>query len=215
MYIQSINNSNNISSYGKPNGKNNGFTDRVMQKIIDIIPKHTTKESARKLETWSKRDNWVSKPMQNRAIMGVTAMMTQPVIDYNNKRVDKETRKMAFFNRCAVILAGTTVGMFAVRGPIYTMIEKMTNIKGTSKSSKALLPKKYLSEMTKNEKYLNNYRTALSTGIALAAMCVTNFVLDAPFTILLTNYFKDHFCSSKNSEQKENKVALNKGGANE
>ena len=122
---------------------------------------------------------------------------------------------MAFFNRCAVILAGTTVGMFAVRGPIYTMIEKMTDIKGTSKSSKALLPKKYLSEMTKNEKYLSNYRTALSTGIALAAMCVTNFVLDAPFTIFLTNYFKDHFCSSKNSEQKENKVALNKGGANE
>ena len=178
MYIQSINNSNNISSYGKPNGKNNGFTDRVMQKIIDIIPKHTTKESARKLETWSKRDNWVSKPMQNRAIMGVTAMMTQPVIDYNNKRVDKETRKMAFFNRCAVILAGTTVGMFAVRGPIYTMIEKMTNIKGTSKSSKALLPKKYLSEMTKNEKYLNNYRTCCNVCNEFCFGCSVYNIID-------------------------------------
>ena len=35
----------------------------------------------------------------------------------------------------------------------------------------------------KNPKLMKNYRSALSTGIAIAAMCVTNFVADAPLTV--------------------------------
>ena len=63
----------------------------------------------------------------------------------------------------------------------------MTNIGGKSKSSKALLPKKFLGEISKNEKFLKNYRNALSSSLAILAMCVTNFVLDAPLTVFLTN----------------------------
>lgn len=44
--------------------------------------------------------------------------------------------------------------MFVVRGPIYKGILSMTNIKGNSKFSKALLPKKYLKELNDNPKFL-------------------------------------------------------------
>ena len=55
-----------------------------------------------------------------------------------------------------------------------------------------------------NEKFVKNYRSALSMAVALGAMCVTNFVLDAPLTIFLTNYFKDKF-----AERHEEKPAQN------
>lgn len=203
MNIQPMN-SYNISAQGKPNGRGNGIGTRITQKILDVLPSHTQKESAKKLDKWNKIDNWASKPMQNRGIMGVTALLTQPFIDYNNKKVDEETRKMAALNRCAVILAGTSVGMFVVRGPLYTAVEKMTDLKGESKFSKALLPKKYLSEMSKNEKFVKNYRSALSMAVALGAMFVTNFVLDAPLTIFLTNYFKEKFAERHEEKQAQN-----------
>ena len=63
----------------------------------------------------------------------------------------------------------------------------MTNLKGKSKYSKFLIPKKSLSEISSNEEFLKHYRSALSMGLVLIANCVTNFVLDAPLTIFLTN----------------------------
>ncbi len=206
MNIQPINNS--VSMQGRQNNNAwNNLKNSVVQKIIDVIPEHTHKESAKKLEKWNKIDNWVSKPAQNRGIMGATAILTQPFIDYNNKKVDQETRKMAFLNRLAVILAGTTVGMFIVRGPIHTLTEKMTNLKGNSKFSKALLPKNFLNEIAENEKFLKNYRVALSTSLAVATCAITNFLLDAPLTIYLTNLFHDKLCDkNKNTAKKATEV---------
>ncbi len=202
MNIQPIDNSN-ISMHGNPNSNWNRIKDRVMQKIIDAAPECTFNESAKKLDKLNKIDNYISKPMQNRGIMGATALLTQPFIDYNNKKVDKETRRIAFFNRCAVILAGTGVGMFLVRGPVYKAVEKMTNLKGESKYSKALLPKKYLKEISENEKFLKNYRSSLAMGISLALMFFTNFLCDAPATIFLTNFFKEHFGTPKTEKEEK------------
>jgi hypothetical protein len=81
--------------------------------------------------------------------------------------------------------------MFVVRGPVHKLVEKMTNPLGTGKYSKALLPKDYLKEITKNKNYLKNYRTTLSMVLALGVMCITNFVLDAPLTIILTNMLNE------------------------
>ena len=67
----------------------------------------------------------------------------------------------------------------------------MTNIESKTKTAKALLPKRFLGEIAKNEKFLKNYRSALSSGLAILAMCVTNFVLDAPLTVFLTNKLND------------------------
>lgn len=157
------------------------------QRIWDAIPQHTQSESAKKLEQWKKIDEFISRPAENRGIMGATALLTQPAIDYYNNKVDEETRRVARNRTIAKIIAGASVGMFVVRGPIYKLITKMTDINGKSRFSKSLLPKKYLTEIGKNEKFLKNYRSALSMAIALVAMCFTNFALDAPFTIFLTN----------------------------
>lgn len=186
---------------GKPNSNWNKLKTRIAQKVIDVIPGHTQKESARKIDKWNRFDNWSSRPDVNRGILGATALVTQPVIDACNHRVDEETRKVSVCRTIAKIIAGTSVGMFVVRGPIYKAITKMTDLKGKSKYSKSLLPKKYLAEIANNEKFLKNYRSALSMSIALAAMCVTNFVLDAPITVALTNLFKDKFIS-KGKEDK-------------
>lgn len=160
-----------------------------LQRIWDAIPEYTKKDSTKKLEQWKKIDEFISKPAENRGIMMVTALMTQPAIDYFNPKVDEETRVVARNRTIAKVLAGGTVGMFIVRGPIYKLITKMTNPNGTSKNSKALLPKKYINEIISNEKFLKNYRNALSMILALGAMCFTNFAFDAPFTIYLTNSF--------------------------
>lgn len=197
MNIQSGQN-NNISMQGK---RWDRFTNKIMQKTLDLFPEHTAKESARKLEKWNNFDNWISRPDVNRAVMGATALVTQPFIDACNHNVDEETRKVSICRTIAKIIAGTGVGVFVVRGPLYKAITSMTNINGKSKYSKKLLPKKFLAEISNNEKFLNNNRSALSMSIALGAMCITNFVLDAPLTIALTNLFKDSI--SKKPKEKE------------
>lgn len=189
MNVQPINNS--ISMQGNPNNFWNNLKRKVSQKAIDALPLHTVKESAKKIETWEQIDSFMSRPAENRGIMGATALLTQPAIDYHNHKVDKETRRISRNRTIAKILAGTGVGMFVVRGPIYKAIQSMTNIRGNSKFSKALLPKKYLNDIAQNPKFLKNYRSALAMSIALGAMCITNFVIDAPLTALLTNYLND------------------------
>ena len=181
---------NSVSMQGKKDGSWSRLKRRVAQKIIDTLPSHTQKESARKREEWNKFDNWISKPAQNRAIMGLTAIITQPAIDYNNPKVDNETRTVSRNRTIAKIIAGTCVGIL-VRGSAYEAVTNMTNIESKTKTAKALLPKRFLGEIAKNEKFLKNYRSALSSGLAILAMCVTNFVLDAPLTVFLTNKLND------------------------
>ncbi len=181
---------NSVSMQGKKDGSWSRLKRRVAQKIIDTLPSHTQKESARKREEWNKFDNWISKPAQNRAIMGLTAIITQPAIDYHNHKVDNETRTVSRNRTIAKIIAGTCVGIL-VRGSAYEAVTNMTNIESKTKTAKALLPKRFLGEIAKNEKFLKNYRSALSSGLAILAMCVTNFVLDAPLTVFLTNKLND------------------------
>ena len=196
-------------------GKNwNSITDRIMQKILDAVPTATAKESAKKLERWKKTDDVISRPAQNRGILGATALITQPAIDYYNHRVDEETRTVSRNRTIAKIIAGTAVGMFVVRGPIYKAIVNMTDLNGKSKLSKALIPKSQLLDITKNPKFLKNYRSALSMSIALLAMSVTNFVLDAPLTVYLTNMLNDKTLAKKDKGAEQNKGMNAENGIN-
>lgn len=171
--------------------------DKIKQKILDLAPSATFKDSEKKLEKMDKIDSWMSRPDVNRAIMGATAIILQPTIDACNRRVDDETRKVSIYRTLAKIIAGTTVGI-AVRGLSYMAVQKMTDMKSNGKHSKALIPDKYLKVFAKNEKFLKNHKSTLSTGIAILAMCITNFVIDAPLTVYLTNKF-----ISKSENQKE------------
>ena len=57
--------------------------------------------------------------------------------------------------------------------------------------------------MTKDAKLLKNYRSALSTAVAILAMCFTNFAIDAPLTVYLTNKFNDKTASNPADSKKK------------
>lgn len=194
---------NSVPMRGKTPGESkwNKFKHYLTQKALDVLPERTIKEDRNKLRQWNRVDNWISKPAQNRGILGVTALATQPAIDYYNHRVDEETRTVSRNRTIAKIIAGTVVGMFVVRGPIYDAVAKLTDIKGKKRYSKALIPKVFLKEIYKNEKFLTNYRSALSMMLALGAMSITNFVLDAPLTTFLTNRLNEQSERKKKNEK--------------
>lgn len=119
-------------------------------------------------------DNHVSSPEQ-RLIMGVTALFSQPFIDLNNKRVNEETRLMSFSRTLAKIVVGTTVG-FSVR-------------KGAIKFAKDYIVKK----MPEHQKNLNdlicqNQANTIGSVLGIVVSLFTNFLIDAPLTQIMTNY---------------------------
>lgn len=204
MNIQPSNNS--VNMYGKSTNQNwwNSTVKKIEQKVLDKIPEKTVKDSDKQIQKWNHWGNKISKPAENRAIMGATAMFTQPALDYYNHKVDKETRTVSKNRTIAKIAVGTGVGVFVVRGPIYKGIDTMTNPKGASKISKALLPKKFLTELASNETFLKNYKSTLSMVVALLAMCGTNFLLDAPLTAILTNKLNEKSLAAKNAKEATN-----------
>ena len=197
MNIQPIQNYN-VSMQGKPN-PNGGwkFLRKIEQKILNIFPEKTLKESEKSVENFKKYDTKISNPFENRLIMGATALLTQPAIDYYNHRVDDETRTVSRNRTIAKIIAGTAVGA-CVRKLCFNLIDNMTEIDGKGKNSKKLLPEKYAEEFAKDLKKLKNYKSALATIVALGAMCFTNIFLDAPLTLFLTNKF--NLASNKNTK---------------
>lgn len=178
------------------------FKNSIKQRVIDAVPESTIKDGTKRVEKWKYFDEKMSKPAENRFIMGATAMVTQPVIDYNNHKVDQETRRVSRNRTIAKILAGTGVGMI-VRGSCYSLVKKMTDVNGKSKYSQALLPTEFLKDLTKDAKLLKNYRSALSTAVAILAMCFTNFAIDAPLTVYLTNKFNDKTASNPADSKKK------------
>ena len=186
MNIVPVNN-NDVSMKGKmPDWSE--FRKKVCQKILDTLPEATYKDSKPTLDKLKNIDERISRPAENRAIMGTTAILTQPGIDSYNPRADKETRRMSMVKDISKITVGTCVGIL-VRGGSYKLVEKMTDVDGKNSYSKYLLPKsnKHMSDFKKHIKLLKNYRSALSTGLAIAAMCITNFAIDMPLTLFLTN----------------------------
>lgn len=141
----------------------------------------------------------LSRPDVNRAIMGATAIMTQPFIDYYNPDVDRDTAKVSTFRTIGKIIAGTTVGC-AVRSLCYYGTHALTSMaKNAPAWRQTLLPPKSIMEYlaNKNPDWLKNHRSVLATIIGLGAMLFTNVLLDVPFTNLISEkllkrYRKNH-----------------------
>ena len=178
--------SNKTSFCGK--GGNSGVWNKFKQRIIDTL---SDKVFGDNVEKWDKFNNFMAKPAENRAIMGGVALVTQPAIDYYNHRVDEETREVSRNRTIAKILAGTTVGI-CVRELCYRLVNSSTKPDKLTKFSQKLLPKKYVKDLLDNPTHLKNYRNALSTIVALCVMTFTNFLLDAPLTVYMTNKFNEY-----------------------
>ncbi|HIS82735.1 hypothetical protein KID03_06640 [bacterium] len=181
-----------MSISGITNSIRNG-SQRLQQAFYDCVPNRIVNS-----EKWQKRIKWVGSEIsspENRLILGVTALMSQPFIDAHNKSVDEDTRKVSVCRTIAKIVAGTLTG-YAIRKGCISAINKWSKlptsvdkngqkIKLTSLNT-FFSPTNAYSDLTEPFK---QYRNALGTIAALMVMTVTNFLIDAPLTKYLTNKF--------------------------
>lgn len=194
----------NVSMHGAPKVPNDKFLDRIIkkieQRIINTIPEKTFKDSKLLTDKFEKCVKVITRPDVNRVIMGVAALATQPAIDYYNHRVDEETRYVSRNRTIAKIIACTSVGA-VVRGSCYKLVDLLTKANSPKKYSKWLLPKQFIETLKKEPTKLANYKNALSTMVALLVMTFTNFLLDAPLTLLFTNKLNER--TAKKRQEKE------------
>jgi len=130
---------------------------------------------------------------QQRVILGVTAIATQPFIDARNKHVDDETKVVSVAKTVSKIIVGTLTG-FAVRSLVIkaqktfakTAAEVAVDAKPyMRKLQTCLTPKEFVNA---DKDQISQYRNAMGTIISLLVMLITNFKIDAPWTNKLTNY---------------------------
>jgi len=165
---------------------------KIADRVTDYMPKGTvSSERANQAISWIGRK--ISSP-QNRLILGATALMSQPFIDLNNRKVDEETRKVSAARTVAKIIAGTSVG-FVVRSACNKFLDYVTLLpdKITKSTKFPKLRTLFTPEaaITGALEDLNQYKKAWGAILALEAMVFTNFLIDAPLTKYLTNKFVD------------------------
>ena len=155
----------------------------VKQTVLNAIPNYECNNSAT-VDLIKKTGEKVSSAEQ-RLILGASALISQPFIDSHNKHVNEKTREVSVARTIAKIIAGTTTG-FLIRKGCIKGIEKLSKIPADNIPwIKTIFTPAGVKDNT-TEKFLQ-YRNAMGTIVALVAMMVTNFLIDAPLTKFLTN----------------------------
>ncbi len=179
---------------------------KIQQAFYDCIPNATIGS-----EKWQKRIKWVGSEIsspENRLILGVSALMSQPFIDAHNKSVDNDTRKVSVCRTIAKIIAGTSTGVlirYACIGAInkWSKLPSSVNKLGKKIELNSLntffSPSNAVSDISEAMK---QYRKTLGTILSLFVMSITNFVIDAPLTKYLTNKFIEKSGGVKNDTSK-------------
>ena len=80
------------------------------QKGLDVVPE-SVYSNDRVIKGIKKTGEKISSAEQ-RLILGASALMSQPFIDWNNKNVDEKTRKVSVARTVAKIIAGTLTGYY-------------------------------------------------------------------------------------------------------
>ena len=86
------------------------------QKGLDVVPE-SVYSNDRVIKGIKKTGEKISSAEQ-RLILGASALMSQPFIDWNNKNVDEKTRKVSVARTVAKIIAGTLTGYYIRKGCI-------------------------------------------------------------------------------------------------
>ena len=120
---------------------------------------------------------------ENRLILGVTALATQPFIDYYNKNVDEETRKYSVCKTIAKIVVGTTMGVIVRSCAIKYSANLIRHIDITKKIPDAL-------RNPETRKILQN---TIGDILGLGICVFSNFLIDAPLTKTGTNILVSKF----------------------
>lgn len=140
-----------------------------------------------------------------RLVSGVTAIFTQPFFDLHNKKTDEDTRRTSCARTIGKIIAGTATGV-AIRAGCIKLTEMFTRTNSTEaelvrlakEKSKVYEPRKNFKPLEQcllskeaiekaSFREIKKYRGAMGTFAALFVMIFTNFLIDAPLTMYLTN----------------------------
>ena len=161
------------------------FESSWYDKFFKSIPQKDVANVAQ----FNKVGSMLASPHYNRLALGVAAISSQPFMDYFNPKVDRDTAAASAIRTTSKIAVCTTVG-FTVRGACYKFVDKFVH--GSEKEGSTLLtPTSILQEKSKelrNAK-LKLHKNAMSTVTALGVMLFTNFLLDAPLTTKVSNYW--------------------------
>lgn len=198
----SINHITNSSAY---RAAKNG-SQKMRQAFYNCLPNSVVES-----EKWQKRIKWIGSEIsspENRLILGVTALMSQPFIDAKNKAVDEDTRKVSVCRTIAKIIAGTTTG-FLIRKGCISAIKNWSKLPSSvdknglrvklTKLNTLFSPSKASSDLSEAFK---QYQNAIGTILALVVMMFTNFLIDAPLTRYLTNKFVKQAGGTNNETSK-------------
>lgn len=144
------------------------------KKTTDVLSKYATK---------------IAGP-ENRLILGVSALASQPFIDYYNNKVDEKTRKYSVCKTVAKIIVGTTVGV----------IVRAAAIKYSARFIKSVDVSKIKPDVLKNENSRKILQKTIGDILGLVTCVFTNFLIDAPLTKLGTNFLVAKFVNGGKNE---------------
>lgn len=161
----------------------------IRNRLFDLIPNTTVNTP----EKFNKMGVVLSRPDVNRLIMGATALLTQPLIDYYNPNVDEDTAKTSTCRTIGKIVAGTAVGC-GVRSLCFYTTKLLTSGGENGPAwRKWLLPSnaivRYLNK--RHGGWLKKYNNTISTLLGLVAMLFTNVALDVPLTNKISKALMD------------------------
>ena len=183
MSLGGLNSINNTVQAGVKNGTKQ-FVKRHLRpkKNIGLVIEN---DKIIKNIKWIGRE--ISSP-ENRLILGITALASQPFIDAQNKTLDDNIKELVIARTIAKIIVGTTTGVI-IRKACIKALDYMTTTpdkikKGTKniKLRQLLLPAVEKIDPQK----LVQYKNTIGTLLALGVMVFTNFLIDAPLTQLGT-----------------------------
>ena len=145
--------------------------------------------------------------VQQKLALGTCAFLIQPVIDLNNKDIDKNTRELSAVRSASKAVIGTATGI-VIRSYCIKFAEKaMAKKDEAGKVLRDTLgkveidPKKVVKIFGKmDEKAVQNVPPVLGTFMALGIMMFTNFLIDAPLTNFAMNKISK-FMGEKKAEQ--------------
>ena len=120
---------------------------------------------------------------ENRFILGVSALASQPFIDYYNKNVDEKTRKYSVCKTISKIVVGTTVGV----------IVRALAIKYSGNLLKSVDISKIVPDALKNPETRKILQNTIGDILGLGICLFTNFLIDAPLTRKGTNFLTSKF----------------------
>ena len=154
---------------------------------------------------------WISENFsspQQRAVLGITALCTQPFIDLYNRHIKKEDKPITVARTIAKIIVGATVGV-TLRYYAIKAVKNFTKRVKTGKYSQCLLPQEIVEKLRVNpetkeipETYLLNYRNGLGTFLGVMGGLFTNFAIDAPWSKKATNLIHENVFKKEKADGK-------------